>query len=396
MSAAQHRTPPRLLTLVAVAGLAALTMNIFLPSLTSISAWYEADYALAQLAISAYIATTAVLQILIGPLSDRYGRRPVIIGALVIFILASIGCLFAPDIYTFLVFRMIQAAIATGMVLSRAIIRDIAEPAKAASMIGYVTMGMSLAPMIGPALGGWLDHLFGWQASFAILLAGGAAVLALVWVDLGETNAHRSSSFAAQFRAYPQLLTSRMFWGYTITATFSAGVFFSFLGGAPYVAETLFGLTPASSGMYFALVSLGYMGGNFLAGRYSQAVGFNKMITLGARCSFVGVLVAVGLFGFGVNHPMSLYLPMLVVAVGNGMSLPNANAGMISVQPHLAGSASGLGGAINMGGGAMMAAITGMLMELGAGIWPLLGAMGASALLALICAALMQAFARRG
>ena len=152
-------------------------MNIFLPSLTSISDWYDADYALAQLAISAYIATTAMLQILIGPLSDRYGRRPVIIGALVIFILASIGCLLATDIYTFLAFRMIQAAIATGLVLSRAIIRDIAEPAKAASMIGYVTMGMSLAPMIGPALGGWLDHLFGWQASFAILLAAGAGAL---------------------------------------------------------------------------------------------------------------------------------------------------------------------------------------------------------------------------
>ena len=380
------RSPPRLLTLVAIAGLAALTMNIFLPSLTSISAWYGADYALAQLAISAYLAATAVLQIIIGPLSDRFGRRPVMLGGIVIFILASIGCLIAPGIYSFLAFRMIQATIATGMVLSRAIIRDMVEPSEAASMIGYVTMGMSLAPMIGPAIGGWLDHLIGWQASFIILLVCGFGVLALVWVDLGETNRHPTPSFAAQFRAYPELIRSRRFWGYTLTATFSAGVFFSFLGGAPFVAETLFGLTPASSGMYFALVSIGYMFGNFLSGRFSQSIGFNQMMIYGATTSIVGVIISLGLFSSGIIHPLSLYLPMLIVAVGNGLTLPNANAGIVSVRPQLAGSASGLGGAVNIAGGAGIAAITGAMMSDGTGIWPLLGMMGLSSLLAILSA----------
>jgi len=380
------RSPPRLLTLVAIAGLAALTMNIFLPSLTSISAWYGADYALAQLAISAYLAATAVLQIIIGPLSDRFGRRPIMLGGIIIFILASIGCLIAPGIYSFLAFRMIQATIATGMVLSRAIIRDMVEPSEAASMIGYVTMGMSLAPMIGPAIGGWLDHLIGWQSSFIILLVCGFGVLALVWFDLGETNRHPSPSFAAQFRAYPELIRSRRFWGYTLTATFSAGVFFSFLGGAPCVAETLFGLTPASSGMYFALVSIGYMFGNFLSGRFSQSIGFNQMMIYGATTSIVGVIISLGLFSSGIIHPLSLYLPMLIVAVGNGLTLPNANAGIVSVRPQLAGSASGLGGAVNIAGGAGIAAITGAMMSDGTGIWPLLGMMGLSSLLAILSA----------
>jgi DHA1 family bicyclomycin/chloramphenicol resistance-like MFS transporter len=390
------RSPPRLLTLVAIAGLAALTMNIFLPSLTSISAWYGADYALAQLAISAYLAATAVLQIIIGPLSDRFGRRPVMLGGIVIFILASIGCLIAPGIYSFLAFRMIQATIATGMVLSRAIIRDMVEPSEAASMIGYVTMGMSLAPMIGPAIGGWLDHLIGWQASFIILLVCGFGVLALVWVDLGETNRHPTPSFAAQFRAYPELIRSRRFWGYTLTATFSAGVFFSFLGGAPFVAETLFGLTPASSGMYFALVSIGYMFGNFLSGRFSQSIGFNQMMIYGATTSIVGVIISLGLFSSGIIHPLSLYLPMLVVAVGNGLTLPNANAGIVSVRPQLAGSASGLGGAVNIAGGAGIAAITGAMMSDGTGIWPLLGMMGLSSLFAILSANIVMRLAPRG
>lgn len=384
------------MTLVAIAGLAALTMNIFLPSLTSISAWFGADYALAQLAISGYLATTAVLHVIIGPLSDRFGRRPIMLWGIVIFIFASIGCLLAPDIYSFLFFRMIQATIATGMVLSRAIIRDMVEPAKAASMIGYVTMGMSLAPMIGPAIGGWLDHLIGWQASFGILLIAGLGVLVLVWKDLGETNYHRSTSFSAQFRAYPHLLRSRRFWGYTITASFSAGVFFSFLGGAPFVAETLFGLTPAGSGMYFALVSIGYMFGNFLSGRYSQAFGFNHMMLYGASTSLLGVGLSLVLFSSGLNHPLSLYLPMLVVAIGNGLTLPNANAGMVSVRPHLAGSASGLGGAINIAGGAGIAAITGALMAVETGIWPLLVMMGLSSIFAMMTAAIVMRLVPRG
>src|SRR5690606_28801678 len=131
---------------------------------------------------------------------------------------------------SFLVIRMLQASVVSGLVLSRAIIRDVVDTDQAASMIGYVTMGMTIAPMLGPALGGVLDEMFGWQSTFVALFLAGLAVLALAAADLGETNQHRSKSMLRQFGAYPELARSRRFWGYTLTATFASGAFFSFLG----------------------------------------------------------------------------------------------------------------------------------------------------------------------
>lgn len=191
-------TPPTILTLTLLAGLSALTMNIFLPSLPGMAAWFEVPYGLMQLSVALYLALSAALQIVIGPISDRFGRRPVVLGALGLFLLATVGTLVAPNAEVFLVFRMAQAVIAAGMVLSRAIVRDMVTDAnQAASMIGYVTMGMTLVPMIGPVLGGFLDEYIGWQANFGLLLALGLAVTALVWADLGETAKPSDTSLLA-------------------------------------------------------------------------------------------------------------------------------------------------------------------------------------------------------
>jgi DHA1 family bicyclomycin/chloramphenicol resistance-like MFS transporter len=357
-----RRTPPHLLTLVLIAGIGALNMNIFLPSLPSMAAYFDADYAVVQLAVSAYLAVTAVLQLVIGPLSDRFGRRPVMLAAMAIFLVATLGCILAPSVEVFLACRMVQAAVAAGMVLSRAVVRDMVEPAQAASMIGWVTMGMALVPMVGPALGGLLDQMFGWQASFAATLAFGIAVTVVVWADMGETNRQTSESFRAQFRAYPELLSSRRFWGYSLTAAFASGAFFAFLGGGPYVASAVLGLSPAEVGLYFGLIAIGYMLGNLMSGLFAQRAGINTMMLGGSLLSSVGMVVALLLFGFGIVHPLSLFGPIFLVGLGNGLTLPSANAGIVSVRPRLAGSASGLGGSLMIGGGAMLAAITGALL----------------------------------
>ena len=382
-----RRTPPQLITLVLLAGLSALSMNVFLPSLPNMTAYFQTDYALMQLSVSAYLGGTGVLQLVIGPLSDRYGRRPVILWALAIFLLATIGCLLAPDAESFLVFRMIQTTIATGMVLSRAIVRDMVPADRAASMIGYVTMGMAMVPMAAPALGGYLDALFGWQANFAILLVLGLVVAAVVWFDLGETNSHRSASFTAQIRDYPELFGSRRFWGYALTAAFASGAFFAFLGGAPFVATSFFGLGPAALGLYFGIVSLGYVIGNFVSGRYSVRFGINRMMMAGGSITLAGLLASTGLLLAGLVHPLVFFGFMFAVGLGNGMVLPNANAGMVSVRPQLAGSASGLGGAIMLGGGAALAALTGVILTEGSGPYPLLWLMSATAALAVLTTA---------
>jgi len=365
-------TPPHILTLVILAGLSALSMNIFLPSLPNMTKYFHTNYATMQLSVSLYLGVTGVLQLVIGPLSDRFGRRPVILAGLSLFLIATVGCLFAKNIETFLLFRMVQTATATGLVLSRAIVRDMVPADQSASLIGYVTMGMAVVPMAAPALGGYLDELFGWRANFSILLVMGALVLAIVWADLGETNHHKSDSFMAQIRDYPELFTSRRFWGYALTAAFASGSFFAFLGGAPFIATNYFGLSSSQLGMYFGIVSLGYILGNYISGRYSTRLGINQMVLLGTLITLGGLILSFIFLASGVTHPLGFFGFMLTVGVGNGMVLPNSNAGMLSVRPQLAGSASGLGGSIMLGGGASLAAFTGTILTPESGPYPLL------------------------
>lgn len=371
-------TPPKIVTLILLAGVSALTMNIFLPSLPGMAEHFDVPYALMQLSVALYLALSAALQIVIGPISDRFGRRHVVLGSLILFLLATVGTLLAPNATVFLVFRMAQAVIAAGMVLSRAIVRDMVSDAEAASMIGYVTMGMSLVPMIGPVIGGVLDEAFGWHANFGLLLALGLVVLVLCWRDLGETATLQKMSFAAQMRQYPGLLTSQRFWGYCLSAAFASGCFFAYLGGAPYVGNVVFGLSSSQIGVLFALTAVGYAAGNFLAGRYSVRIGMNRMVLMGTLVTTAGLLVLTLLSLLGLTNAVVFFGLTVSMGLGNGMSLPNANAGILSVRPELAGTASGLGGAFIIGGGAGLAALAGALLPPGATEMPLVLLMLAS------------------
>lgn len=374
-------SPPHISTLILIAALPALSLNMFLPSLPAMAEHFNVEYHFMQLSISLYLATTAVVQLLIGPLSDRYGRRPIILWGGAIFIVATLGCLLAPNATVFLTFRILQAALATGMVLSRAVVRDMVPADRAASMIGYVTMGVSLSPMIGPFFGGVLDTYFGWQATFWVLLVLGVISLAISWADIGETSTTKSASFGAQFKQYPELFLSRRFWGYALSATFAAGSFFAYLGGAPFVGKELFHMNAIWLGVSFGAVSTGYMAGNFISGRFSMRLGMNRMILLGTSTTTFGVLCSTVLFHLGFGTPTVFFGFMMFVGLGNGMTLPNANAGMMSVRPNLAGSASGLGGAMLVGGGAIFSSLSGNLLSAGSSALPMLWLMlGSSAL----------------
>jgi DHA1 family bicyclomycin/chloramphenicol resistance-like MFS transporter len=374
-------TPPHIATLILIAGLSALTMNIFLPSLPGMAAWFEAPYALMQLSVALYLALSAVLQVVIGPISDRFGRRKVLIWSLVLFLIATVGTLIAPNATVFLICRMAQAVVAAGMVLSRAIVRDMVPDAQAASMIGYVTMGMSIVPMVGPVLGGFLDEWIGWQANFGLLLLLGVAVLWLVWRDLGETAELRDVSIAAQIRQYPALMRSQRFWGYVLCAGFTSGTFFAYLGGAPYVGTEVFGLSSSEVGTLFALTALGYAAGNFVAGRFSVRLGMNRMILIGALVTASGLALLAGVTLAGVHSALVFFGFTVFVGLGNGITLPNANAGMLSIRPELAGTASGLGGAIQIGAGAGLAALAAAILGPGSSEMPLVLLMLASSVL---------------
>src|SRR6056297_2496193 len=179
-------TPPHILTLVLITGMSALSMSIFLPSLAAMTDYFQTDYAIMQISLSGYLAATAIMQVFVGPISDRYGRRMIVLGSLAVFVVATFGAMMATTIEVFLFFRILQSAVATSMALGRAIVRDIVPQDQAASMIGYVTMGMAIVPMIGPMIGGGLAQAFGWQATFVFLAVAGVATFLLVFADLGE------------------------------------------------------------------------------------------------------------------------------------------------------------------------------------------------------------------
>ena len=379
-------TPPRPATLVLLTGLSLASLNLFLPSLPDIAETYAAPYSLVALSIGGYLAVTAALQLVVGPMSDRYGRRPVLLASLGIFALASVGCALAPDLRSFLAFRMLQGAGIAGAALSRAIVRDMMPPREAAGLLGTISMAMAVAPMLAPVVGGALDEAFGWRSGFWAFAAIGTALLAWCWVDLGETNAAPSATFGAQFRAYPELVRSRRFWGHSLCLAFSIGAFYVFLAGAPLVAGRLFGLSPARLGALLGSITAGFVMGGFLSSRLAARHPLTTMMIAGRLVACAGLMGGLALFAAGATHVAALVGAVMLVGLGNGLTVPSATAGALSVRPHLAGSAAGLSGALTVGAGAALTSLTGVVVAEAAGAVTLLGAMLGSTLLALAAA----------
>lgn len=380
------RSAPHLVTLIFSTALAVLSLNMFLPSLARIADDFDTSYSVVNLSLAGYLAICAVLQLVMGPLSDRYGRRPVLLGSMLIFAFASLGCLLAQSIWVFLGFRMLQGMVVAGQVLSRAAIRDMHSTREAASKLGYVTMAMALAPMLGPMLGGALDMAFGWRSSFALYTLLGFALLGLCWADWGETHHQRSATFAAQLRSYPELLASRRFWGYSLCLAFSIGGFYAFITGAPLVAAAWFDLNPAQLGLGIGIITGGFMVGNFVTGRLALKVKLITLIVAGRLSATFGPLIGLALFLSGDGAIWVFFGAAICVGFGNGLTVANASAGLMSVRPHLAGSASGLSGALVVALGAVMTLLTGLLVTPEVAPFTVLGIILASSICALLSA----------
>ena len=388
--------PPRLFTLVLLSGLSVVSLNMFLPSLSNIAAEFQAGYGLlASMSIAGYAGMTTVLQLLIGPFSDRFGRRPVILVSLVIYILGSLGCLLATDVWTFLLFRTIQAAIVSGFALSRVIIRDTEPAQKAAGLMGYLSIAWAIAPMLAPMFGGALDLLFGWRANFIAFLVFGAAVLALCWFDLGETNKNPSETFTKQFKSFPSLFRSRFFWGYSLCMAFSMGALYAFLAAAPLVATAVLRMSPATLGIYMGSTAAGFILGSFVSGRFAAHYPLTTMIVAGRVVACAGLTVGLGLLLAGIVDEFSLFGSCVFLGIGNGISMPSSNVGAMSVRPELVGSAAGLSGALTGAGGALMSGITSTVLNEANAAFVLLGMMLVSSTMALLAALFVLCLDRR-
>jgi DHA1 family bicyclomycin/chloramphenicol resistance-like MFS transporter len=363
------QTPPSWL-LVAMVGAGPFTLQIIVPLLPGFAVLFAAPAGTAQLLLTLALLGIAFGQLLYGPLSDRFGRRPLVIAAFVLFLAASLGAAAAGAITTLVALRTVQAIGGCGgMVIGRAMIRDCFPREKAASVLGYVMMGMTVAPMLAPFVGSVMLENFGWRSVFLLCAAIGAVLLAAILRFLPETLRQPQDlpGLAGLSAMYGSLLAVPAFRGYSATVALSSGVFFTFLGGAPHVVVTGLGLAPRDYATAFLATSGFFAFGNFLAGRYSQRVGVFRMIEIGTALSFVGVAAALLAVIFLPPSILNLFVPSVLMAIGNGISQTNAMVSSLSVRPQLAGTASGLTGFAQMGVGAALSWVAGAL-EGGSGI----------------------------
>ncbi|MFK4809768.1 multidrug effflux MFS transporter [Devosia sp. ZW T5_3] len=356
----QASAPPALTTLILITATSVVTLNMIVPSLTNIARDLDADYALVSLALGGYLAVTAAVQLGVGPLADRIGRRPVLLVALAVFTLASLGCAMVQNVWMLLAFRVLQAAVVSGYVLSLAIVRDTNEGSDAARLLGRISMAMALAPMLGPMLGSVLDAAFGWRMIFVLYAVAGAGLLYLAWTDVGETI---RPSAKPDERRLSTLLGKPVFWSYALCTAFSTGAFYIFLAGAPLIATAVFGIGTAELGMFVGSITAGFIAGAWLAGRLAGRYSPATIMLMGRIFACLGLAAGLVLVAMGHLSPLLYFGSTIFVGLGNGMTMPNSNAGAMSVQPRLAGSAAGIIGALTVLGGALMTTGTGLALS---------------------------------
>ncbi len=375
-------------TLTGLVAIGAISTDLYLPSLPAIAAAFETDAAEVQLTLSVFLAGFALSQIACGPMSDAWGRRPVLIGGLSLYLAATLLCIFAPTIEVLIGARFVQAlGGCAGVVLARAIVRDIHGREEAARMLSYMSLAMALAPAVGPILGGLLQSSFGWQVNFVALALFALVMLASVVALLPETNpwrdpgALRAGRLAANYR---RLAGDRAYLGYVLVASAAYSGIFAFISGSSFLIIDGLGLPPHLYGFCFAAVVVGYMCGAFASGRLNRRLGLDRLILLGAGLACLGGLPSLGLTLAGPPSLVGLVLPVAVYCAGAGLLLPNAMAGAVGNYPRMAGTASALLGFIQM----TLAALIGI------GVGHLDDASGRAMTAAIAFAALTALFAR--
>ena len=359
--------------LAALSAIGPLTTDMYLPSLPDIARQLHASTAQVQFTISAYLIGFAVGQIFYGPVSDRHGRKPVLMAAMALYCVASLVCALSTSIEMLIVARTFQALGGSGgIVLTRAIVRDIYSGARAGRELSLIGSVMALAPVLAPIAGGLLQTGFGWRAVFFALVAAGLLGAGIVWLLLPETLNTRAAepvSIASMGRSYRIVAHHPAYLAYLgITSASYAGLF-AWISGAAFVLQNLYGLTPFDFGVAFALGSVGYMSGSALAARIVVRLGLDGVLGLGGCACAVGGLGMIAAVALGLTSSLSLVLPVAVYLAGLGMVLPQGIAGAMTPFPERAGAASSLFGFVQQSAAALCGAAVGWF--LGHSAWPM-------------------------
>jgi MFS transporter, DHA1 family, multidrug resistance protein len=371
--------------LAAVSALGPSAMQILLPALPIIRKSYSVGTEVAQLTLSLSMLAIAIGTLFYGPMSDKYGRKKIMMLGLGITILGSIFCYLAPSIELLIAGRFIQAfGGAVGLVLARAIVRDVYGADEAARVIATLVMVMVVLPMLSPALGGELLARFGFKSVFIVTAILCVIMLAMLIWQLPETLEEPVpfKGVKPMLFTFVTLLQSRAFRGYGFCVAFVSVVFFSFISAAPEIMVSVLKRPPTEYGYYFIIIPLGFMTGNYVARYFSRTLGMNKLITIGASIGVGGIALAVVIQLLGFHQPIALFAPIALAVFGNGITLPNAQAAAINEFPRIAGSASGLTGFLQMSFSAVAAQLVAVIFN--GTVYPLLLLMLGASVLSLL------------
>jgi DHA1 family bicyclomycin/chloramphenicol resistance-like MFS transporter len=344
--AADQRSDRGLLLLLAsCSALGPVATLLVLPALPAIRAEFGVSTAATQTVISSALMAFAGGILVGGPLSDRYGRRPAMLGGLLLFLVGTVLCAAAPTLSALVAGRVIQAlGSSMALVVARAVVSDMYRDWQMARALANLTLFMMMGTTISPYLGGVGAEYFGWHSAFLILLAAGAIALVAAWRGLPETRSHADSArtFASIAQASAAVLRNRQFFACALDSSVIYAVYIVFIAIAPYVMAEMFDRPATEFGLWCLLISAGYFAGNLYVSRRGSALNMERLARFGSRLQAGSALLAFGLVLLGFTHPVFWFLPMLPLAVGQGLSLPHVVATAVQLSPAHAGVASSL------------------------------------------------------
>jgi DHA1 family bicyclomycin/chloramphenicol resistance-like MFS transporter len=347
-----------LLGAVAISSLGTFGMHVILPALPAIAAHFAIPAATTQLLVSLALLSIALGNLTVAPLSDRFGRRPITLAGIGLFLCGSLLGLVAPTIEVLIVARVLQAyGGGAAMAVVRATIMDSFGPERAPTAIAYTAMAVLVVPMIAPTLSGFAVEWFGWRSPFAMISVLEIAVLTFTWLRIQESHEQGSRPQASlgMLASYRALLCNPDYLAYTFYSAFILAAVYTFIAGAPYIAIRLFGLSPSSYGLMYLLPATAAFSGFFMAGRLSRRKGHLWMMRVGLLISMSGGLLLLALMGAGLWAPLALFVPGMLLGFANAVSAPNSTSRAIAQRPDVAGAASGLLGFIQLGTSALAA-----------------------------------------
>ena len=348
----EYAHAPILLLIIGFMMLQPLSTDLYLASLPSLATVFGVPASTVQLTLSVFVVGFGGAQLIIGPLSDRYGRRPVLMWGLALYVAASLLCALAQTIQVLIAARFMQAlGCCSAIIIARAIVRDAYAPTDSARVIARASSWLSLAPLTGPILGSYLQVAFGWRAAFVALSILSAIVLGAVIMRLPETNVHknpRATELRGLMANYRHVLGSRAFWAHVLPGALSYGSIFAFISGSSLVLIRVLGVPTQYFGYCFAFGVSGYLCGTIVCRRLLPRFGPSATLRIGSTLSLAAGALFLAVVAAGFAHWSVVVIAMFLTMGAHGLNFPVSQSGSVTPFPQQAGTAAGLMGAIVM------------------------------------------------